>query len=438
VLGVAGRVDEAPSPRQFLWYNGSRAAGDMRSVMAQAPDHEVESTTSTPVFRGDEEGMDDLFDLAEPQPKYMALIESGGVVAPAEGFTVVASRAAVDQVLRNPGIFTSRDIVQLGNVRPLIPLSVDPPEHKNYRRILDPLFTPRKMDEMEADLALRVNRFIDAFIDRGACNFTEELAVPFPSAVFLGLMGLPWEELPTLLRLKDGIMRPGGGGLGAEEEARIRDETGAEIYAYFNAILDDRQRQPEDDILTGFLAAEVDGQRLTREEILDICFLFLIAGLDTVTDSLTCMFAYLGRNQEQRQQIVDDPSIIPRAVEEMLRWETPVAGTARLATADSVVTGCPVAAGSLVFVSIGAANVDPAEFENSMEVRFDREVNRHLAFGGGAHRCLGSHLARRELRVTLREWHRRIPQYELKPGIELEYPPGLRMVQNLELVWPTR
>jgi cytochrome P450 len=249
-------------------------------------------------------------------------------------------------------------------------------------------------------------------------------------------MGLPWEELDTLLRLKDGIMRPGGGGLPAEEQMRIRDETGTAIYAYFNHILDERQRTPEADILTGFLQAEVDGDKLSREEILDICFLFLIAGLDTVTDSLTCFFAFLSQHPEHRQQIVGDPAIIPKAVEEMLRWETPVAGTARLATADSEVSGCPVAAGNLVFVSIGAANVDPAEFDDSMDVRFDREVNRHLAFGGGVHRCLGSHLARRELRVVLREWHRRIPDYGLKPGIELEYPPGLRMVQNLELVWP--
>jgi cytochrome P450 len=403
--------------------------------MAQSPESETES--SSPVFRGNEDGMDDLFDLADPQPKYQALIEMGGVVTPTEGFTIVATRAAVDEVLRDPGTFTSRDIVQLGNVRPLIPLSVDPPEHKKYRRILDPLFAPKKMDEIEDDVASRVNHFIDAFIDRGSCNFTEELAVPFPSAVFLGLMGLPWEELDTLLRLKDGIMRPGGGGLSPEEQLPIRNQTGTEIYAYFNAILDERQRHPEEDILTGFLGAEVDGERLTREEILDICFLFLIAGLDTVTDSLTCFFAYLSRHPEHRQQIVDNPSVIPKAVEEMLRWETPVAGTARLATGDSVVTGCPVSAGNIMFVSIGAANVDPDEFEDAMEVRFDREVNRHLAFGGGVHRCLGSHLARRELRIALREWHRRIPDYGLKPGIELEYPPGLRMVQNLELVWPT-
>jgi cytochrome P450 len=406
--------------------------------MAEAPETESDgSSDSSRGFSGAEEGMEGLFDLAEPQPRYAELIAAGGVVSPAEGFTVVASRAAVDAVLRDPATYTSRDLVELGNVRPLIPLSVDPPEHKKYRRILDPLFAPKKMDEIEDDVSARMNHFIDAFIDRGSCNFTEELAVLFPSAVFLGLMGLPWDELDTLLRLKDGIMRPGGGELPPEEQMRIRQETGTEIYAYFNAILDQRQRSPAADILTGFLGAEVDGQKLSREEILDICFLFLIAGLDTVTDSLTCMFAFLAQNPSQRRQIVDDPAVIPKAVEEMLRWETPVAGTARLATADSEVSGCPVTAGSLVFVCIGAANVDPAEFDDAAEVRFDREVNRHLAFGGGVHRCLGSHLARRELRIALREWHRRIPEYELQPGLELEYPSGLRMVQNLELVWPT-
>jgi len=403
--------------------------------MSEAPE---ESSEPAGAFTGTEEGLDDLFDMAEPQPKYTSIIEMGGVIEPAPGFTVVASRAAVDEVLRDPSIFTSQGIVQLGNTRPLIPLSVDPPEHKSYRRILDPLFAPKKMDAIEDDVAERVNHFIDGFIERGECNFTDELAVPFPSAVFLGLMGLPWEELDTLLRLKDGIMIPGGGGdVPAEEQMRIRAEIGQEIYAYFNTILDERERKPEADILTGFLGAEVDGETLSREDILDICFLFLIAGLDTVTDSLTCFFGYLSQHPERRRQIVDDPAVIPKAVEEMLRWETPVAGIARLALADSEVSGCPISAGNLVFVSIGAANVDPSAFADPLEVRFDREENRHLAFGGGVHRCLGSHLARRELRVALREWHRRIPEYELKAGTTLEYAPGLRNIKNLQLVWPT-
>jgi cytochrome P450 len=297
------------------------------------------------------------------------------------------------------------------------------------------------MDVIEDDIAARANRFIDTFVDRGSCHFTDELAVPFPSAVFLGLMGLPWEDLDTFLRMKDGIIRPGGAtimeaeNVDPEERARIQNETALEIYDYFNAILDEREREPRGDIMSGFLSTEMDGSRLTREDILDICFLFLIAGLDTVTDSLTCFFAFLAQNPDHRSQIVKDPSVIPAAVEELLRWESPVPGVPRMAVADAEVAGCPVKAGTLMMASIGAANVDPAQFGDPMTVRFDRASNPHIGFGGGVHRCLGSHLARRELRVMLREWHKRIPNYSLKPGSELHYARGLRSVENLELVW---
>lgn len=374
-------------------------------------------------------------DQSQPQPGYRRLLEQGPVMRPMDGVVMVASRAAVDHVLRHHETFSSRDVVWLGNVRPLLPLSIDPPDHAKYRKILDPLFAPKRMDQLESDISNRANRFIDAFYEKRECNFTSEFAVPFPSSVFLGLMGLPWEELDTFLRLKDGILRPGGESADTPEATRIRDETAQEIYRYFDSILDQREKSPQDDILTLFLRAEVGGDKLTREEILDICFLFLIAGLDTVTDSLTCFFAYLARNADHRRGIAGDPSLIPRAVEELLRWETPVGGALRMATTETEVMGCPVKHGDLVSVMLGAANVDPSEYPDAFVVNFDREVNRHLAFGGGVHRCLGSHLARRELRVTLREWHKRIPEYELRPGLELHYPRGLRTVENLELVW---
>jgi cytochrome P450 len=378
----------------------------------------------------------------EPQPRYRAMLEEGPAVRGRNGRGVVAvRREAVNEVLRHPDRFTSKDLVHLGNVRPLLPLSVDPPDHLKYRRILDPLFAPRRMDAVEADIAARVHHFIDAFADRGECDFAEEFAVPFPSSVFLGLMGLPWEELDTFLRFKDGLIRPGGhiGGIGLDPAVaqKIQHDTGQEVYAYFNAILDERQREPRPDVLTQLLAAEVEGQKLTREEILDICFLFLTAGLDTVTDSLTCFYAFLSRNPAQRQRLVEEPAIVNRAVEELLRWETPVTGVPRMAAVDTEVAGIPVKAGEPVSVSLGAANLDPDAFEAPHEVRLDREENPHIAFGGGVHRCLGSHLARRELRVTLREWHKRIPVYSLRPGTELEFPMGLRFVENLQLIWPT-
>ncbi len=380
----------------------------------------------------------DLFDLAVPQPKYRALLENGGIAFPSEGMVMVGSRAAADRALQASDLFSAEGLLNLGNVRPLIPLSVDPPRHSRYRKILDLLFAPKKMDALEADVTDRVNRFIDAFVDRGECHFTDELAVPFPSSVFLGLMGLPWGELDTFLRLKNGIMRPGGDAAEPEERSRIQHETGQEIYRYFDAILDDRAANPRDDILTHLLTVDVDGAKLTREEILDICFLFLIAGLDTVTDTLTCSFAFLAQHPEHRRRIVEDPSTIPAAIEELLRWETPVPNVFRIAKSDTELGGCPVKAGSFVMVSLGAANLDTGDMVDAFDVRFDRTENRHLAFGGGVHRCLGSHLARRELRIAMQEWHRRIPDYELLPGLELEYPIGLRSVENLQLRWPPR
>jgi cytochrome P450 len=153
---------------------------------------------------------------------------------------------------------------------------------------------------------------------------------------------------------------------------------------------------------------------------------------------LTCFFAFLATHADHRRQIVQDPTIIPSAVEELLRWESPVPGSVpRVATRDTELpNGETVTSGTAVIVSYGAANVDPAAYPDAFDIRFDREPNPHIAFGGGIHRCLGSHLARRELRITLREWHRRIPDYWLKPGTEkLEYPPGLRHVKDLTLSW---
>ena len=189
-----------------------------------------------------------------------------------------------------------------------------------------------------------------------------------------------------------------------------------------------------DDLLSAFLDAEVDGERLSHEEILDICFLFLIAGLDTVTASLDCMFTHLAENPEHRQRLIDDPEAIHAIVEELLRWETPVMGGARVATRDTEIDGFDIAEGEQVMVLFGAANVDASETTCPMELDWDREANRHLAFGGGIHRCLGSHLARIELRVALTEWHRRI--LEISAGEQVMVLFGAANVDAAETACP--
>ena len=374
---------------------------------------------------------------ANPQPMFKALRESMPVM-PVEGVGVVLTgRAEIDEAFRDPTTFSSNmSAIDLKNIRPLIPLQIDPPDHKKYRKILDPIFAPRQMALLEVPVTRLVNDLIDGFVDRGEVDFAREFSVPFPSQVFLTLLGLPLDELPRFLAMKDGIIRPDqvtGSLYGSDAMHELQRETAQSIYDYFDGILDEREIERRDDLLSQFLDAEVDGQRLQRTEILDICFLFLIAGLDTVTATLDCMFAFLAQHPEHRRQLVDDPRRIPAAVEELLRWETPVMGVARIAARDTNLGGCPINQGDQVMVMLGSANTDETEFDDAETVRFDRASNRHLAFGGGIHRCLGSHLARQELRIALREWHRRIPEYSVAPGHTLAYTSGIRSIEHFPM-----
>jgi cytochrome P450 len=357
-------------------------------------------------------------------------------VVPGTFGSQVVRRSAVEYVLQHPEEFSSAmETVNLGQSVPLIPLQVDPPDHRNYRRLLDPIFAPRRMNAIEPDVTRLVNERIDAFIDKGECDFADELAVPLPSSVFLRLVGLPISQLDMFLEMKDGILRPAGADL--DEVVANQKVAAQRIEEYFTGVLEERKAHPEgqDDLLSLFLSAEIDGQRLTMDEIVGICFLFILAGLDTVTDSLECFMAYLAQHPEQRQRIVDDPAIIPSSVEELLRWETPVTTVARTAATDVDLEGCPFKKGEGVGVILGAANVDEQALPDAFTVDLLRNPNKHFAFGGGIHRCLGSHLARMELRVALREWHRRIPEYSIKPGAELVYQPALRQIDSLPLLF---
>jgi cytochrome P450 len=376
----------------------------------------------------------------EPQPAYQLLL-AGSPVLQVDGIGVIASsRATVEHILRNPGDFSSNFSSGLGdlkNRRPLIPLQTDPPAHRKYRKILDPLFAPQRMAPLEAPVSALANELIDTFVDQEEIDFTAQFSVPLPSQVFLTMLGLPLDELPRFTAMKDGVIRPDqitGEPRGHPKTEEFQQATADDIYDYFEKLLDERAAVRQNDLVSTFLDAEVDGERLSHEEILDICFLFLIAGLDTVTASLDCFFGYFGANPTARRHVVEHPEAIPEVIEELLRWETPVMAVSRVATRETELGGCPVAAGEAVMAFIGAANLDDDESTDAGAVRFDRDANRHLAFGGGIHRCLGSHLARLELRVALREWHRRIPEYQLKPGVELEYTPGIRTLGSFPML----
>ena len=305
----------------------------------------------------------------------------------------------------------------LGAGRPLIPLMLDGDQHTKYRKLLDPLFAPKQVARLESIVRNLAETLIDAFAGDGEVDLYASFCEPLPSQIFLSQLGLPLDDLPFLLWVKDGIIRP------TDDEHRTT--AGPKLVDYLEAELDRREVTGEgdaDDLIAAFLAAEVDGHRLTREDVVDITFLLVLAGLDTVTSSLSCMVDWLARHPTERDRLVADPSLLPSAIEELMRVHTPVVAGGRHATADFEIGGVEVKAGDNIRVVWAAANMDPEAFPEPTRVDFERPNNRHIAFASGFHRCLGSHLARLELRVALETLHRRIPDYRPDPS----RPPGYR------------
>jgi cytochrome P450 len=375
---------------------------------------------------------------ADPQPFYRRLRDECPVAlvdGMESGVHIVRRYDDVRFVLRHPEIFSSDFVaVDIGQDRPLIPLQIDPPEHAHYRRVMDPHLTVKQLTQLELDARVLVNEVIDRFIDRGECDFHAEFSMPLPCMIFLSLTGLPLEELSRFLTWKDNIIRPDT--MDMDEAASIRKQTGAEIYEFFERAIDARADGQMNDIISRFMRTEVDGRTMSRDEMLDLCYLFILGGLDTVTATLDCSIAYLAQHPDHRREVVEDPSLVPAAVEEMLRTQTPVMQVLRVVVQPHEMHDVKMEPGDHVLVMLGSADTDPTEFGDEADlVDLHRESNRHLAFGGGPHRCLGSHLARLELRIALEELHKRIPDYRLAAGAELEYSPGIREIKSLPLVF---
>jgi cytochrome P450 len=335
--------------------------------------------------------------------------------------------------LRHPELFSSENTVSLGD-QPLIPEEVDPPRHTAYRRLLNPRFVPREIERLEPDVRTMVGSLIDGFAPRGSCDFHEEFATPLPSGIFLALMGLPRADLPMFLKCRDDSIRPAVEPGDHEGAQAIRESTGKAIADYFRLAIEERRRHPDDSLLSKIVHAEIDGQPLTEAELLGMTHLLLLGGLDTVTATLDCMLVFLARHPEYRRRLIDDSSCIPAAVEELLRWTTPVMGVPRIVTQEVELGSVTLQPGDRATVVLGAANLDEEEFGPS-GVDFDRTPNRHVAFGAANHLCLGAHLARLELRVSLEEIHRRIPDYRIADGAEIHFSPGIRQASSLPLVF---
>jgi cytochrome P450 len=373
----------------------------------------------------------------DPHPTYRRLREECPVMrrdTEPRGEVFLSRYEDIFWAMRHPEYFTSENMGLYLGEQPQIPLEVDPPQHGKYRRLLNPQFVPREIEKLEPEVRSTVRALIDGFAGRGSCDFHDELATPLPSSIFLPLMGLPREDLPKFLQWRDDNVRPAvepGDFDGAE---RIRRRASHEMNDYFRAAIALRREEPNDGLLSQIVQWTIDDEPLSERELLGMSHLLLIGGLDTVTATLDCMIAFLATHPDHRRELVDNPERIPAAVEELLRWLTPVMLVPRAVAQDVELGGVQLKAGDSVNLVLGAANDDEDAF-GAPEVDFSRDPNRHLAFGGSHHLCLGAHLARLELRVVLDEFHRRIPDYRIADGADIQYSLGIRQAEHLPLVF---
>jgi cytochrome P450 len=330
------------------------------------------------------------------------------------------SHDTVVRVLRDGETFSSRGYAAtVGLVMGHSILEMDDPEHARYRALIQQAFTLREMERWEAKLVSPiVNGLIDRFVARGRADLVRELTFPFPIQVIAGMLGLADAELPRFHRWAVELISIGVDvqrGFAAAES--LRD--------YFAAILSERRREPHDDLISLLAQAELDGQRLTDEEIFAFLRLLLPAGAETTYRSSSNLFFGLLTHPDQLDAVRRDRSLVRRAIEEGLRWEPPLTGIARTATRDVELGGVPIPAGSVVSVALGAANRDPARYPDPDRFDVFRDQRPHVAFAYGPHTCLGMHLARMETRVVLEAILDRLPDVRLDPDADDVHITGL-------------
>jgi cytochrome P450 len=282
---------------------------------------------------------------------------------------------------------------------------MDPPRHTALRALVSRAFTPKRVAEVEEVARATARALIDQLAGRDECEAQHEFAAILPSVVIARMIGVPDEHVPSFRNWTESFLEITDSGDYADAASNI--------YGLFARLLSERRESPRDDLMTALTGAEVDGEQLTDEELLGFCLLLVLAGNDTTSSLIGSGIVMLARDPEQRALLVHDPSRWPAAIEELNRIESPAQVLPRTATRDVELHGVTIPAGSRVMLVWGAANHDDREFPAPERFDITRAVTRHLAFGHGAHYCLGANLARLEARVAFEEWHAHFPNYEL-------------------------
>ncbi|MEV4292383.1 cytochrome P450 [Nonomuraea bangladeshensis] len=310
--------------------------------------------------------------------------------------------------------FSSRSII-MSNFRPpkelapvggTPPISSDPPFHHDARKLLLPAFTKTAVSRMEGPTRAFCHQLIDAFEGRDVVDAARDYAQHIPVRVIADMLGFPQEDGPRFREFIESSLE--GVNLPPEERIERMDE----LFDYLLAQIRDHLDHPRDDLTTYLIEAELYGRKLDPSHVAGTMALLLIAGIDTTWSAIGASLWHLAKTPADRERLVAEPGLVPTAMEEFLRVYAPVT-MARLVKEDMHWNGVDMKADDWVLLSFPAANRDPAQFEQADEVVIDRKVNRHVAFGLGIHRCVGSHLARMELRVALEVWLERVPEFGL-------------------------
>jgi hypothetical protein len=334
------------------------------------------------------------------------------------GYWICTDYESVYRVLRDNDSFSHRQSTVPQPTDPLgpqIPVGLDPPAHGPWRALLTPAFSPAQVELFEPVVRDAAIRLLEPIRHRGECEFMADFAMELPAAAILPFLGLPASALGMVKAWEEESMSQVNVSPTARDRAYA--ETKPKVRAYLERQIAERIATGPigDDVLSRLVGGEIEGRAPTMDEMVNACSMLLSAGLHTTTATLGNMVLYLAQHAEQRDRLTEEPSLIPTAIEELMRYEGLVT-TGRVATKDVDVGGQVIQAGEPVLLSIPSALRDEAMFSEPDAAKFDREPSPTLAFGVGIHRCLGSHLARMELRVAMEEIHGHIPRYRLAPG----------------------
>jgi len=345
------------------------------------------------------------------------------------GHWVVTRGEDFEHILKTPELYSSRiNVVPRERIMPIIskPIQLDPPDHTRYRNLLTPAFSPKAVVPLGEKARQLSIQLIESFRERGHCEFVGEFARFLPIGVFMDMAGLPEVDRAKLLTLVDEMIRP----------KKVDSlEAGNELMNYAFAKLLERREKPGDDLLSKLCQARIDEEFLDDRDLVGMFFLLLLGGLDTVAAMLSFITRYLASNPTERQHLIDHPEKIPQASEELTR-RFPISTLVRVVTQDHEYKDISLRKDDLILMHTSAHSVDDRLFENPLAVDFDRKVIFHGTFGSGAHRCIGSMLARVEVRIFLEEWLKRIPHFQLKPGQVLRVEPGMVLAMpRLEVEW---